>query len=97
LIESAFQRLRTFAGIRRSDASSRQPRLHDLRHTFAVHRLTEWYKTGADVQKLLPALSTYLGHVDLRSTQCYLTMTPELLKEANCRFQEYVYGGRREQ
>lgn len=97
LIERAFQRLRRLAGVRRSDASSRQPRLHDLRHTFAVHRLTEWYKTGADVQKLLPALSTYLGHVDLHSTQCYLTMTPELLKEANCRFQEYVYGGRHEQ
>ncbi len=96
LIENAFQRLRTIAGVRRSDASSRQPRLHDLRHTFAVHRLTEWYKTGADVQKLLPALSTYLGHVDLHSTQCYLTVTPELLSEANYRFQEYVYGGRHE-
>jgi integrase/recombinase XerD len=96
LIENAFQRLRTVAGVRRSDASSRQPRLHDLRHTFAVHRLTEWYKTGADVQKLLPALSTYLGHVDLHSTQCYLTVTPELLAEANYRFQEYVYGGRHE-
>ena len=56
---------------------SHQPRLHDLRHTFAVHRLTEWYRKGADVQALLPALSTYLGHVDLHSTQCYLTMTPE--------------------
>lgn len=96
LIEGAFHRLRSLAGVCRSDASSRQPRLHDLRHTFAVHRLTEWYKSGADVQKLLPALSTYLGHVDLRSTQCYLTMTPELLKEANYRFQEYVYGGRHE-
>ena len=95
LIENAFQRLRTIADVRRSDASSR-PRLHDLRHTFAVHRLTEWYKTGADVQKLLPALSTYLGHVDLHSTQCYLTVTPELLAEANYRFQEYVYGGRHE-
>ena len=96
-IESAFRRLRNLAGVRRSDASSRQPRLHDLRHTFAVHRLTEWYKTGADVQTFLPALSTYLGHVDLHSTQCYLTMTPELLSEANHRFQDYVYGGRHEQ
>jgi integrase/recombinase XerD len=96
LIENAFQRLRTLAGVRRNDASSRQPRLHDLRHTFAVHRLTEWYRAGADVQILLPALSTYLGHVDLHSTQCYLTVTPELLSEANYRFQEYVYGGRHE-
>ena len=42
---------------------SYQPRLHDLRHTFAVHRLTSWYRQGADVQKLLPQLSVYLGHV----------------------------------
>ena len=42
-----------------------QPRLHDLRHTFAVHRLTSWYRQGADVQKLLPQLSVYLGHVHL--------------------------------
>jgi site-specific recombinase XerD len=48
------------------------------------------------VQKLLPALSTYLGHVDLHSTQCYLTVTTELLSEANYRFQGYVYGGRHE-
>jgi integrase/recombinase XerD len=95
-INFTFRRLRRLAGVRRSDASSRQPRLHDLRHTFAVHRLTEWYRTGADVQELLPALSTYLGHVDIHSTQCYLTMTPELLAEANRRFQNYVNGGRHE-
>ena len=97
LVEGAFRRLRTLAGVRRNDVSSHQPRLHDLRHTFAVHRLTEWYKSGADVQTLLPALSTYLGHVDPHSTQCYLTMTPELLTEANRRFQDYVYGGCHEQ
>ena len=96
-VDANFRRLCVLAGVRRSDVSSRQPRLHDLRHTFAVHRLTEWYRTGANVQVLLPALSTYLGHVDLRSTQCYLTMTPELLAEANRRFQDYVYGGRHEQ
>jgi len=96
LVETAFRRLCGLVDVRRSDASSHQPRLHDLRHTFAVHRLTEWYRKGADVQTLLPALSTYLGHVDLRSTQCYLTMTPELLAEASRRFQGYVYGGRHE-
>lgn len=97
VLDFTFRRLRRLAGVLRSDASSRQPRLHDLRHTFAVHRLTEWYKAGADVQVLLPALSTYLGHTDLRSTQCYLTMTPELLSEANRRFQDYAYGGANEQ
>ena len=60
------------------------------RHTFAVHRLTEWYRQNADVQRLLPALSTYLGHVDLSATQRYLTMTPELLQQANRRFEQYV-------
>jgi integrase/recombinase XerD len=95
-VDANFRRLCILAGVRRSDTSSRQPRLHDLRHTFAVHRLTEWYKTGANVQLLLPALSTYLGHIDLSSTQCYLTMTPELLAEANHRFQDYVDGVRHE-
>ena len=47
---------------------------HDLRHTFAVNRVTTWYQQGEDVQALLPALSTYWGHVDLSSTQRYLTM-----------------------
>jgi len=96
-VDANYRRLCILAGVRRSDASARQPRLHDLRHTFAVHRLTEWYRTGANVQLLLPALSTYLGHVDLHSTQCYLTMTPELLAEANRRFQNWVYGGCDEQ
>lgn len=96
-VDANYRRLCILAGVRRSDASARQPRLHDLRHTFAVHRLTEWYRSGANVQLLLLALSTYLGHVDLHSTQCYLTMTPELLAEANRRFQNWVYGGRDEQ
>ena len=95
-IDANFRRLCILAGVRRGDASSRQPRLHDLRHTFAVHRLTEWYRAGANVQVLLPALSIYLGHVNLDSTQCYLTATPELLAEANRRFQDYVDGVRHE-
>jgi integrase/recombinase XerD len=93
VVEKRFRLLRDLAGVRREDASPYQPRIHDLRHTFAVHRLTEWYRKGADVQALLPALSTYLGHVELHSTQRYLTMTPELLGEANCRFERYVCGG----
>jgi integrase/recombinase XerD len=78
------------AGVRRTDSARYQPRIHDLRHTFAVHRLTSWYRQGADVQKLLPFLSVYLGHVHIRATQVYLTMTPELLEEANNRFQQYA-------
>ena len=67
-----------------------QPRLHDLRHSFAVHRLISWYRDGADVQRLLPKLSTYLGHVHISGTQRYLTLTPELLREASLRFENYA-------
>jgi integrase/recombinase XerD len=85
-----FQRVRHAAGVRRDKGSSYPPRLHDLRHTAAVHRVIAWYRDGADVQRLLPQLATYLGHKDLRSTQHYLTMTPELLERASLRFQHYA-------
>jgi integrase/recombinase XerD len=92
-LEQIFQRVREQAGVRRSDGARYQPRLHDLRHTFAVHRLTSWYRQGADVQKLLHQLSVYLGHVHLADTQVYLSMTPELLREANARFARYTEEG----
>ena len=62
------------------------PRLHDLRHAFARHRLLRWYQAGVDVQAKLPLLATYLGHGSFLSTQVYLTATPELLAEASRRF-----------
>lgn len=86
----AFRQACSRAGIRRQDAGRFQPRMHDLRHTFAVHRLTEWYRQGEDVQKLLPQLSVYLGHCSLSSTQVYLSMTPELLEQAGDRFERYA-------
>jgi site-specific recombinase XerD len=89
---SAFRRLRSHAGVLREGGPRRQPRLHDLRHTAAVHRLIAWYRGGEDLQKLLPKLATYLGHVDLSSTQRYLTMTPELLLQASLRFEQYAFG-----
>jgi integrase len=64
----------------------RLPRLHDLRHTFAVHRLLRWYRENVDVQSRLMALSTFLGHLDPSYTQVYLTITEDLLGEANARF-----------
>ena len=67
--------------------------LHCVRHTFAVHRLTAWYREGADVQRLLPVLATYLGHSDLEGTKIYLSMTPELLQQASLRFAHYAGGG----
>ena len=91
LLRRAFRRLRKQAGIRRADGARYQPRLHDLRHSAAVHRLTTWYREGKDVQKLLPLLSTYMGHTDIGGTQHYLTMTPELLQQASARFATYVF------
>jgi integrase/recombinase XerD len=89
--ENAFCRLRIRAGVLRDDGNPRhQPRLHDLRASFAVHRLVSWYRDGADVQRLLPQLSTYLGHVHIAGTQRYLTLTPELLREASARFERYA-------
>lgn len=85
-----FQRVRSTAGIRCPAGELRPPRLHDLRHTAAVHRVLAWYRAGKDVQRLLPQLATYLGHADLRCTQRYLQMTPELLQEASRRFASYA-------
>ncbi|SRR5712692_601544 len=90
VVNLLFRRVRRRAGIRREAGARYQPRLHDLRHTAAVHRLIAWYRAGADVQRLLPHLATYLGHVDIVSTQRYLTMTPELLREASQRFEQYA-------
>ena len=90
LAERTFCRLRGVANVHRHDGARYQPRLHDLRHTFAVHRLVAWYREGADVQRLLPQLSTYLGHVHILSTQRYLTMTPDLLHQASLRFEQYA-------
>ena len=101
-VYNAFVRLLRHAGIESTDDSRQAPRLHSLRHSFAVHRslrhsfavhrLTDWYRQGADVQRLLPALSTYLGHARLRHTQVYLSMTPELLHQAALRFEHYAGG-----
>ncbi len=90
LAERTFCRLRSLANVHRHDGARYQPRLHDLRHTFAVHRLVAWYREGADVQRLLPQLSTYLGHVHVSATQRYLTMTPDLLHQASVRFEQYA-------
>jgi site-specific recombinase XerD len=92
--QSAFRRLRSHAGVMREGGPRRQPRLHDLRHTAAVHRLIAWYRSGEDLQQLLPKLATYLGHADLSSTQRYLTMTSELLQQASLRFEQYAFGGK---
>lgn len=67
-VENAFVRIRQKAEIKRTDNARYQPRLHDLRHSFAVHRLMSWYQENADVQQLLPILSVYMGHTYLAAT-----------------------------
>jgi integrase/recombinase XerD len=74
-----------FAGLVRDaglvgSGHDRRPRLHDLRHSFAVNTLIRWYRQGLDVEQRLPLLSTYLGHIAPKSTYWYLTAVPELLE-----------------
>ncbi len=66
------------------------PRLHSLRHSFAVATLLRWYRAGIDPGQRLIHLSTFLGHVDPISTAWYLTVTAELLDEANTRFEQFA-------
>ncbi len=66
------------------------PRLHDLRHSFAVGCLLRWYREGLDPASRLHQLSTFMGHVDPVSTAVYLTITPALLEEANRRFEAFA-------
>lgn len=89
---SLFQHVRRVAGINCPIGELRPPRLHDIRHTAAVHRLIAWYRAGQDVQRLLPQLAIYLGHINIRSTQRYLQMTPDLLQAASHRFAQYAMG-----
>ena len=84
-VDLAFRQVLTRCGLRGGKGCP-GPRMHDLRHTFACTRLLKWYREGKDVQLLLPALATYLGHVKVSSTQVYLRATAELLEEANQRF-----------
>jgi integrase/recombinase XerD len=60
-------------------ATARRPTLHDFRHRFAIKTLVNWYRSGADVGQTMPALCTYLGHVNINSTYWYLSAAPELL------------------
>lgn len=84
-VECAFIRLLRLTRISR--VTGRRPRLHDLRHTFAVTTLRNWYRAGVDVERRLPALSTYLGHVNPSKTYWYLTATPKLLGLAGRRLE----------
>jgi integrase/recombinase XerD len=91
-IYQPFRALLEQTGVRHP-SPSRRPRIHDLRHSFAVKTLLGWYRDGGDVAARMPLLSTYLGHVDPVATYWYLSAAPELLALAAERL-EIVSGGR---
>lgn len=92
VIQPTFRRLVEAAGIG-ADAPS-PPRLHDLRHSFAIQTLLGWYRSGEDVQAKMPSLSTYLGHREPAYTYWYLSAAPELLALAAARQDSAWLGAR---
>ncbi len=88
-VDQAFRALTAAVGMRDGEA---RPRIHDLRHTFAVRTLIDWQRGGVDISTRLPLLSTYLGHVEPNNTYWYLTAVPELMQLAADRSEQ---GGNR--
>jgi integrase len=87
-LQQAFAGLARRAGLR--GPIGRGSTFHDLRHRFAVKCLVTWYKAGIDVQGMLPALATYMGHVHFTDTAYYLAATAELLALSGARYQEWL-------
>lgn len=87
--QTAFQRVRQRLGWE-AWSNRPRPRLYDLRHRFACERLASWHAAGRDVNALLPALATYLGHVKVTDTYWYLTGVPSLLAICAQRFEHFV-------
>jgi integrase len=83
---TGFRKLAALAGV--GAGSPVSPRIHDLRHSFAVHTLIGWYRADEDVGALLPRLSTYLGHLTPGYTYWYLSAAPELLQLAAARLEK---------
>lgn len=92
VLQPTFAGLLKVSGVGRS--ALRRPRVHDLRHSFTVATLLRWYRDGGDVAMRMPALSTYLGHVDPSSTYWYLQAAPELLRAAADRLEARFGDGR---
>jgi len=90
-IALTFARLARQAGITPRSATCR-PRIHDLRHSFAVATVLDWYRTEADVAAMLPRLATYLGHTGPKHTFWYLSAAPELMALAGQRLDAHLAG-----
>jgi len=85
-VDAMFRRLADRLGLV-GEKGKRRPRIHDLRHRFAMKTLMRWYDDGQDIERLLPVLSAYLGHVEVRNTYWYLSSFPELLAAAKDRLE----------
>lgn len=85
-LRKTFYKLSREIGLR-GPTDSHGPRLHDMRHLFAVQTLLRWYREGDDIERRLPVLSTYLGHVHVSDTYWYLSCWPELMQEAMIRLE----------
>lgn len=70
------------------DSEGRRPRIHDLRHSYAIEALIRWYRAGADLQVQLPKLAMYMGHVSIVSTAHYLRLVPAVAALASARFEK---------
>jgi integrase len=86
-VQEWFARLSRRIGLRGPE-DSRGPRIHDLRHRFAIKTLVNWYRAGENVDQLMPVLATYLGHGHVADTYWYISATPELLELAARRLEE---------
>jgi integrase len=89
-VERTFRTLRRQLGWGRCNPT---PRVHDLRHTFAVRNLVRWCEAGEDVDSKISSLTTYLGHAHVTCTYWYLSAVPELMAIAAKRFEAYAQGG----
>ena len=89
LLEQTFTRLLAQAQIT-TPPGQRRPRIHDIRHSFTVATLRDWYRDGVDVQARLPVLSAMLGHLASAATYWYLTATPDLLALAAQRLHQHL-------
>jgi integrase/recombinase XerD len=87
-VHRTFYRLSRKVGLR-GPTASHGPRLHDFRHRFAAETLVRWYRSGQDVERRLPVLSTYLGHRHVSDTYWYLTICPELMGLVVNRLERY--------
>ena len=91
-VETEFWRMRKVLGWT-AKGRTRLPRIHDIRHTFATVRLLRWHEQGADIERRLSALATYLGHVQVTQTYWYLTAVPELMALTARRFEHFARPG----